>query len=579
VYAVDGIILIGGILLFVAILSSKVSVRIGAPALVVFMAIGMLAGEDGPGGLQFDQYPLAHAIGTLALVLILFDGGLQTPWRSFRLAWKPAVALSTLGVVVTSGITGLAAAWVLDVPLLVGLLLGSIVGSTDAAAVFAALRGRSLHIRERLASTLEIESGSNDPMAVLLTLGLVSVLTGAMEPGWALGQFFLQQAVVGALGGVAVGWFGIRLLNRVELSAAGLYPVLTMALCLLAYGVPAYLGGSGFLSVYLAGLVLGNANIVFKHGVSMAHDGGAWMAQIVMFIMLGLLATPSGLPAVAMEGVAVAMVLVFVARPVAVTLSLIPFGYTWRELVFLSWAGLKGAIPIILAIYPLLLGVEQGALLFNVVFFVVLLSTLTQGWSLPAMARWLGVREAGRPDAPVTLEISSLKHVDGDIVQYAVDDESWIAGHLVRDLALPETAVIAMIARGQEVIPPRGTTKIEAGDHVFVVMKPQGRSLVDRLFGRKVARGPVLKALELPMSPETRVDELEAFYGVHLDPRPDRTVASLLVERLGDDLAEGSEIQAGEVMLSVRKLEGGVIREVGVEIFIEAEDGGGDASS
>lgn len=195
------------------------------------------------------------------------------------------------------------------------------------------------------------------------------------------------------------------------------------------------------------------------------------------------------------------------------------------------------------------------------------------------MARWLGVREAGLPHAPVTLEISSLKHVDGDIVRYAVDDESWVAGYQVRDLALPETAVIAMMARGQEIIPPRGTTRIEVGDHVFVVMKPQGRSLVDRMFGRRLARGPVVKALELPISPEARVDELEAFYGVHLDPHPDRTVASLLVERLGDDLAEGSEIQAGEVMLSVRKLEAGVIREVGVEIFLETEEDVGSASS
>lgn len=575
-YAIDGLIVLGGSLLLIAILSSTLSARVGVPGLVLFMGIGMLAGEDGLGGLAFDEYPLAHAIGTLALVLILFDGGLRTPWRAFRLAWKPALSLSTLGVILTSGITGLAASWILGVPLLVGLLLGSIVGSTDAAAVFAVLRGQGLDLKERIAATLEIESGSNDPMAVLLTLGLVSILTGSMTPGWGFVGFFLQQGLLGALGGLGVGWLGARLLNRVELSAAGLYPVLTVAIGLLAYGVPAFFGGSGFLGVYVAGLVLGNSRIVFKRGIFLAHDGGAWLAQISMFVMLGLLATPSNLPGIAPEGLAVALVLVFVARPLAVSISLLPFRFSWRELVFLSWAGLKGAIPIILAIYPLLLGVGEAMVLFNVVFFVVLISALTQGWSLPLVAGWLGVRETSRAQAPVTLEISSLKHVDGDIVEYAIEPDSWIANHLVRDLALPETALIAMIARGDDVIPPRGTTPILPGDHVFVVLKPEARRLVDHLFGLREEGARLVKALELPIAPETRVDELEAFYGIHLDPSPDRTISELLEERLGDGLEEGVEIQAGEVMLCVRKLVDGKIREVGIEIFLPEPAGDGD---
>ncbi len=568
-YAVDSLIVLAGGLLLVAIISSTLSARVGVPGLILFMGVGMLAGEDGPGGILFDQYPLAHAIGTLALVLILFDGGLQTSWGSFRLAWRPAIALSTVGVIVTSAITGVAAAWVLDIPILLGLLLGSIVGSTDAAAVFAALRGRALHLKQRIAATLEIESGSNDPMAVLLTLGLVSILIGEMELGWGLAGFFLQQTLLGAVGGVAVGWLGQQLLNRVELSAAGLYPVLTVAIALLAYGIPAFVGGSGFLGVYLAGLVLGNSKIVFKRGIFMAHDGGAWMAQISMFIMLGLLATPSRLADVAVEGVAIAGVLVFVARPVAVALALLPFRFNWREVLFIAWAGLKGAIPIILAIYPLLLGVEGAMLLFNVVFFVVLVSALTQGWSLPTVARWFDVREVGRPTPPVTLEISSLKHIDGDIVEYAVDERAWVAGHMVRDLALPETAVIAMISRGQDIVPPRGTTPIRPGDHVFVVLKPPARQLVDRMFGRRAPDLESVKALEFAIDPDTSIGELEDFYGIHLDPDPSRSVAELLAERLGNDLAEGAEIYAGDVMLSVRRLEKGAILEVGIEIFVE----------
>lgn len=571
-YAVDGLIILGGILLLIAILSSTLSARVGVPGLILFMGIGMLAGEDGVGGLVFDRYPLAHAIGTLALVLILFDGGLQTPWRAFRLAWRPAIALSTVGVIITSTLTGLAAAWILGIPVLLGLLLGSIVGSTDAAAVFSILRGRALNLRERIAATLEIESGSNDPMAVLLTLGLVSILVGEMDPGWNLVGFFLQQTILGALGGLAVGWLGAQLLNRVELSAAGLYPVLTVSIALLAYGVPAFIGGSGFLGVYLAGLVLGNSKIVFKRGIFMAHDGGAWMAQISMFIMLGLLATPSRLPEVALEGLAIAGVLVFIARPVAVTLALLPFRFTWRELAFLSWAGLKGAIPIILAIYPLLLGVEGAMVLFNVVFFVVLVSALTQGWSLPVMAGWLDVQDKGRPTPPVTLEISSLKHIEGDIVEYAVDETAWMAGHMVRDLALPETAVVAMIARGQVIVPPRGTTFIQPGDHVFVVLKPSVRPLVDHMFSRRKEGPETVKAIEFSIDPHTSVGELEDFYGIHLDPNPTRSVAELLLERLGKGLTEGAEIHAGDVMLSVRKIEEGEIREVGIEIFGERRD-------
>jgi len=573
VYAVDGLIVLGGVLLLVAILSSTVSSRVGAPALILFMAIGMLAGEDGVGGLPFDQYPLAHAIGTLALVLILFDGGLQTPWQAFRLAWRPAVALSTVGVLITSALTGLAAAWVLDIPILLGLLLGSIVGSTDAAAVFSVLRGRSLNLKDRLAATLEIESGSNDPMALLLTLGLISILAGGADSGWSLVPFFLRQTLFGALGGLAVGWMGSQLLNRVQLSAAGLYPVLTVAVALLAYGIPAFLGGSGFLGVYLAGLVLGNSKVAFKRGILMAHDGGAWMAQISMFIMLGLLAKPSEIMDVAVEGIAIAGVLVFVARPVAVTLSLLPFGFNRRELAFLSWAGLKGAVPIILATYPLLSGIEEAALLFNVVFFVVILSTLTQGWSLPAMARWLNVQEEGKTSPPVTLEITSLKHIDGDIVEYSVDETAWVAGHTVRELALPETAVVAMIARGETIVPPRGTTLIRAGDHVFVVLKPAVRPLVDHAFSRLKEGPQTIKALEFSIDPDTAVGELEDFYGIHLDPDPERSIAELLTERMGAGLMEGAEIHAGDVMLSVRRIEGGAIREVGVEIFAERPGG------
>lgn len=564
----DALILLGAALLLAAIVSSKLSTRVGIPTLVVFMAVGMLAGEDGPLGLVFDDFALAHGAGTVALLLILFDGGLRTPLESVHLAWRPALALSTAGVLLTAGVAGAFASWLLGLPPITGLLLGSIVGSTDAAAVFAILRGQGLALRERIAATLEVESGSNDPMAVLLTLGLVSYLTGTMEPGWAVLAFFLRQALIGAAGGLVVGWLGTFLVNRVRLDAAGLYPVLTVGVALLAYGLPAYLGGSGFLAVYLAGIVMGNGRLVFKRGILQAHDGAAWLAQIGMFVTLGLLATPSRIIDAAVPGMLVAGALIFIARPAAVFITLAPFGFRPRDLVFLSWAGLKGAIPIVLAIYPLLGGVPGALELFDVVFFVVLLSALLQGWSLPWVAARLGVREMRAPAPPISLEITSLREVDGDIVDYLVASDSLAAERRVRDLALPESAVIAMLVRGQEMIPPRGTTTIEVGDHVFVVLKPPVRAVVDRMFAPRArpARERVME-MAFPLDAATTVGDVEEFYGIHLDPDPARTLGDLMVERLGEDLREGARIDAGEFRLAARNVVDGRVTRVDVEVL------------
>ncbi|MGE3601116.1 MAG: potassium/proton antiporter [Dehalococcoidia bacterium] len=565
---IDALILLGAVLLLAAIFSSKLSARVGIPTLVVFMTVGMLAGEEGPLGLSFDDFALAHAAGTVALLLILFDGGLRTPLDSVRIAWRPALVLSTLGVLLTAGLTGAFASWLFGLPLISGLLLGSIVGSTDAAAVFAILRGQGLALRGRIAATLEVESGSNDPMAVLLTLGIVSYLTGAIEPGWSVLTFFLRQALVGAVGGLAIGWLGSATVNRVRLDVAGLYPALTIAFALLAYGLPAYLGGSGFLSVYLAGIVMGNSPLVFKRGVMQAHDGIAWLAQIVMFITLGLLATPSRILEMAVQGTLVAVALIFVARPVTVFLTLAPFGFARRELLFLGWAGLKGAIPIVLAMYPLLGGVPDALRLFDVVFFVVLTSVLLQGWSLPWVASRLGVREVPSSVPSIALEITSLREVDGDIVDYMVTPDSLAAGRKVRELALPESAIIAMLVRGQEMIPPRGSTTIEAGDHAFVVLKPSARPLVDRMFSRRnrsLTEGAV--DLAFPLDADTTVGDVAQFYGIRLDPNPARTLGEVLAERLGERLRDGATMHAGEVRLVVRGVVEGRPSRVDVEVL------------
>ncbi|HEX7050762.1 MAG TPA: potassium/proton antiporter, partial [Longimicrobiales bacterium] len=540
-FAVDRLLLVGGILLLIGIASSKFSSRVGLPVLVLFLAVGMLAGSEGIGGIEFENYAVAHGIGTIALALILFDGGLRTPFASFRAALAPSLTLATVGVLGTALITGLAASYILGIPLIQGLLLGSIVGSTDAAAVFAVLRSKGLRLPDRLASTLEIESGSNDPMAIFLTVGIIQVIHGRAEPGFELLWLFAVQMSVGAAVGLAIGRGTVFAVNRIDLDAAGLYPVLTAAAAILSYSLAATLGGSGFLSVYLAGIMIANGSIVFRRGISLFHDGAAWLSQITMFVLLGLLSFPSRLADVAGAGLLISAVLILVARPVTVAALLAPFRFTSREVALIAWVGLKGAVPIVLATYPLLLGVPGGELLFDAVFFVVLVSAITQGWSLPFLARLLRLQVPAPPTAPVALEITSLRNVQGDIVEYTITRDTLAAGRLIRDLKLPDGAVVAMIARGEDVIPPRGTTRIEPDDHLFLVLRPDARPLVDRIFSRGRTESPAVPAqIEFPLRGDTTVSDLEEFYGIRMEAAADTTLDELLRERLGDDLVPGA---------------------------------------
>ncbi|MFS8637465.1 MAG: potassium/proton antiporter [Gemmatimonadota bacterium] len=567
-FAVDRIILIVAILILVGIASSKFSARLGLPVLVLFLGVGMLAGSEGVGGIEFENYRLAHGIGSVALAIILFDGGLRTTLEAFRKVLAPSVLLATVGVFITAGITGLAASWITGVPLLLGLLLGSIVGSTDAAAVFAVLRSKGLNLRERLSALLEVESASNDPMAIFLTVGLLQVLLGEIELGPSLIKLFVMQMSVGAIVGVAIGFAAVWAINRVNLDAAGLYPVLVTAAGLLSYGIAANLGGSGFLAVYLAGIVIGNSRVVFKTGILRFHDGAAWLSQIAMFVLLGLLAFPSRLLAVAHEGLLVAAALIFVARPVAVGVILPWFRFSFNEFLLVSWVGLKGAVPVVLATFPLLLGLEGGETIFDMVFFVVLVSAVLQGWTLPPAARLLGLQVPPKPEAPVSLEITSLKDVEGDIVEYTVTADSLAVGQPIRDLALPEEAVVAMVVRGQRIIPPRGSTRLEAGDHVFLVLQQRVRPLVDLVFARGApAPGAFPTHVEFPLTGDTTVGDLKNFYGIEVEAESDElTLDQLLRERLGDGLVTGAEIMIGDVSLRVRGIENGRVEHVGLAI-------------
>ncbi|QDU80062.1 K(+)/H(+) antiporter NhaP [Polystyrenella longa] len=570
-FSIESLILITGILLLLGIASNKFSARMGVPVLFLFLVVGMLAGSEGIGGIEFENYSLANGIGTIALCLILFDGGLRTPFASIRSAWKPAMALATFGVMITALITGLAAAWLFQIPILEGLLLGSIVGSTDASAVFSVLRSGGVNIRRRLADTLEVESGSNDPMAIFLTVGLIQVLTNTLPLGPGLLILFLTQLIVGVVVGTTVGFCGVWVLKNIQIGAAGLFPVMATALGLFSFGLAAVFEGSGFLAVFLTGLVIGNQRPIFHRGILLFHDAVAWICQILMFMTLGLLSFPSRLLEASGMALLIAAVLILVARPIAVFVSVSFFNFSKRELLFLSWVGLKGAVPITLATFPMLAELPEASLIFDTVFFVVLVSALIQGWTLPAVARYLDLEEPAKQLPPVSLEISSLRNVDGDIVDYYVDPQCLAAGRMVKELALPDGVVVALIVREEEIIPPQGLSRIEVGDHVIVVMRPAVRSLVDRLFAHRDLREQnlITPALEFPLRGSIKVSALEEFYGLNIDDQCDLTLNEMMRSRLGSqNLTLGAAVPLDEIVLHVRKLSAeGLIEYVGMVIL------------
>lgn len=555
-FLIDHLLLVAGILTLVAIWSNKWSARLGVPVLAVYLGIGMLAGSEGIGGIEFEEYGLAHAIGTVALAVILFDGGLRTSFDSVRSAWKPAAVLATLGVSITAVVTGAAAAWVLGLPLPYGLLLGSIVSSTDAAAVFLILKKQGLRLKGRLSPLLEIESGSNDPMAVFMTVAFIEVVRGNVSGGADFLVVFLTQMGVGALVGTVCGRVGVRVINSINLDTPGLYPVLAGSLAMISFGLAAELGGSGFLAVYLAGILMGSGDVVFRRGIYLFHDGLAWMSQILMFIVLGLLVFPRSLLETAGPALVVALVLTFVARPVSVFLTMGWFGFNLRELVFLSWVGLKGAVPVILATYPLLFEVQHGRLIFNVVFFVVLLSALTQGGSLPLVARKLGLDEGTAPEPYATLEITSLQHVDAEIVEYLISEGSPAAGRRVAEIPLPEGVLIAMVAREKQVVPPSGPTELRAGDYIFVVQRPDHRALMDRVFAGADPGDAVLPChRQFCVRGTSRLGDLEAFYDIRLPGPNQTTLAEFLTERLEPPLGCGDFTSVDGWLVGIRRLE------------------------
>lgn len=473
------ILIIAASLLLISVLVSKISDQSGIPALLLFLAIGMLAGSDGLGGIYFDDPALTQFIGIVALNLILFAGGLDTQWKDVRPVLKYGVALSTLGVLITALVVGVTAQYLLGFTLLQGLLLGAIVSSTDAAAVFSILRSKSLGLKGKLRPLLELESGSNDPMAVFLTVGIIQLLTQPEMQVADLITTFVLQIIVGTLFGFLFGKLLVFIANRIQLGYDGLYPVLTISIVFLAYSVTNMLYGNGFLAVYLAGIVAGHQDFVHRRSVIRFHDGAAWLMQITMFLTLGLLVFPSEIPAIITTGLLVAASLIFLARPISIFLALLPTSFTFKEKAFLSWVGLRGAVPIILATYPLLAGLKQADSIFNIVFFVVLTSALLQGSTIPYVAKWLGVDVSVVKKPIYPIEFTPVSGFKSELKELAILAGSPADGKSIVELYLPQEFLIILIARENEFILPSGGITLNAGDTLIVLADKETFALVE----------------------------------------------------------------------------------------------------
>lgn len=481
---IEYILLAGSVLILISTAIGKLSDNLGVPTLVLFLVVGMLAGSEGPGGIQFDDPGLASSIGIVALVFILFGGGLDTKWQDVRRVLAPAAGLSTFGVLVTALAVGGFAHYFLEVPIEYGILLGSIISSTDAAAVFAVLRSKNVSLKGRLKPLLELESGSNDPTAVFLTVGLLAIIRTPETTLVNLLSLFVVQMGLGGVLGYFMGRAMVVLLNRLRFSYEGIYPVFALAFACLIYASTAVLGGSGFLAVYIAGIVLGNSTFVQRKSLFRFFDGLAWLSQIGMFLVLGLQVFPSRLVPVMTIGLLVSGFLMFVARPLSVFITLAPTTFDWREKLFISWVGLRGSVPIILATFPLLAGIPRADLLFNLVFFIVLTSALLQGWSIPLVARLLGLAAPLERKKSHPLEFEPVVGSDTELVDLTVPYHSDVVGRSIVELGLPSNSLIVLIGRGDQYLVPSGGSVLEAGDTILILVNkadlPQVREILSR---------------------------------------------------------------------------------------------------